>query len=567
MGVISQEEKPVAREAGRISVNTAPGASADYRRATLLAVVLCGVFTIAGLVFPPSMSHDAGWGMREWQTYAAGGPINSIISPDTTDISRDQTSRVTWWSPGQYLIPGIVTRVGVRVGTALSITAGVSLLCCLLGWIQVAKHFALSPRTATLAVAFIATFRYSTLPFGVYNGGEILLQGLTPWLILAGCVIPSTSAIRAVVLACLAMLIAFFAKLTGMMVAGAALVAGGVEALISLRRITTGMVAGAVGAVAALGVLYVSWFSHGTTPASGAGWAFRIGDIFFAVGAPWSAGVSWTDMLTSILSNLRHPALGSGPEDGSLSLILWLLLLPGVLFLSVIVKGWQASADDANLRRLLKITTGFYVVCAFAMSAIFLHGGDVSLEERHLRAAGMLIFVCVLAVADRLPRKSASRLTVIVFCVFMSLFGCAAFAYHARSTKRADIDHYSGTYQPSMDQSAIQYLRTAFAREGSDALFVLPSPDAASAFPPNARILTNHLEFEPEEAIAARTYLGRVRGSLYVVIPTRIAQSAKATLLLKEFPDYPLTAWEPHDLGHSTVFVQPGTGTQSVGKN
>lgn len=543
------------------SIDAVQASAADYRGATVLAFVVCGLLTLTSLLVPPSLSHDAAWGMREWLTYADGGPINTIISPDVADISRDHAGFVTWWSPGQYLIPGILTRLGVRLGAALSIIAGVSLLCCLLGWIHLAKHFALTPRTTTLAVAFMATFRYSTLPFGIYNGGEILLQGLTPWLILAGCRVPSLSALRAGGLAFLVILLAFFAKLTGVMVASLALLSGAVEVLVRLRRITAGMIAGAVGAIAAVGLLYVAWFSHGTTPASGAGWSFRIGTVLFALGTPWGAGVSWTDMVTSLLFNLRHPALDGGLENGNLSLILWLLLPPIVLFLTVIIKGWQQYTHDANLTRLLRITACFYAGCALAMSAIFLHGGDVSLEERHLRAAGMLILVCVLAVVDRLPWKSASRLAVGALCVFMSLYGCLAFAYRASSTKRGEIDRYSGTHQPSVDESAIELLRTAFARDGRDALFVLPSPEAACALSPGARILSNHIEFEPAEAISARTYRGKVRGRVYVVIPTRIAQSVKATLLLKEFRDYPLDKWETRSLGRSTVFVQEGTGT------
>jgi hypothetical protein len=551
----------VSAVAEAIGANTVQASTADYRRATVLALVLCGLLTFAGLLVPPSMSHDAGWGMQELRTLRAGGPINGIVAPDPADISRDQASHVTWWSPGQYLIPGALTLLGLRLGTALTITAGVSLLCCLLGWIHVAKHFRLSPLTTTLVVAFIATFRYSTLPFGVYNGGEILLQGLTPWLILAGCRIPAMSVLRAAGLAFLAILVAFFAKLTGVMVASAALLAGSVEVLVRLRRITAGMVAGAVGATLGFGVLYAAWFSRGTTPASGTGWSFHISYVLFALGAPWGAGISWTDMLTSVLFNARHPLLRGGAENGDVSVILWLLLPPILLFVTVVLKGWQQCIRDENLSQLLTITALFYAVCAMAMSEIFLHGSDVSLEERHLRAAGTLIFVCVLAVASRLSRNSMSRLAAVGLCGLMSLYGCLAFAYRAVSTKRGEIDHYSETHQPSIDKSGIEFLRTAFAREGRDALFVLPSPDVASAFPPSARILSNHIEFDTEAIISARTYRGKVRGPLYVIMPTDIAQSIKGPLVLKEFVDYPFDAWKTRNLGSSTVFVQEGTGS------
>lgn len=562
---LNSKERGLSQVAEATSVNAVRARTADYHRATVLAFILCGLLTLTGLLVPPSLSQDPSQGVMEWRTLVAGGPINSIITPDPADISRDRATLVTWWSPGQYLMPGIFTLLGIRLGTAFTITVGVSLLSCLLGWIQVAKHFALSSRTATLAVLFIATFRYSTLPFGIYNGGEILLQGITPWLILTGCCIPSMSALRAAGLTCLAIWIAFFAKLTGLMVVSAALLAAGVEALVRLRRITAGMVAGAVGAILAVGSLYVGWFSRGATPASGTGWSFRFGDVFFALAAPWGAGISWGQMLAALLRRSVLHGEGSTFDarpitGGDTSAIVWFFLPPVLVFATVILKGWHLRANDANLSRLLMITVCFYTVCALAMSAIYLKGGDVNFEDRHLRAAGMLIFVCVLAVADRLPRYSVSRLAVGVLCGFMSLYGCFAFARRAWSTKQGEIDHYSRTRQASVDANAIEFVRAAFAREGRDSVFVLPSADIACVFLPSARILTHLIEFESEATISARTYRGRVRGRLYVILPTPIAQSVKGTLLLGEFIDYPLDAWERHSFGSSTVFVQGGIG-------
>jgi hypothetical protein len=256
---------------------------------------------------------------------------------------------------------------------------------------------------------------------------------------------------------------------------------------------------------------------------------------------------------------LRRSALDEPIEGHLPAVFLWCLLPPVILFLTVILKGWQQGCNDANLSRLIKISVGFYILCALAMSAIFSHGGDVSLEERHLRAAGMLIFVCLMAVISRMPRNSVSRLAVLGLCGLMSLYGCFAFANRARSTKGGKIDPASRTYQASVDDSAIEFANAAFAREGRDALFVLPSPDVACAFSPSARILTNHIEFESEATILTRTYRGEVPGSLYVIMPTRVAQSPKGTLLLKEFIDYPVDAWESHSFGSSTVFVQGKT--------
>ena len=69
-------------------------------------------------------------------------------------------------------------------------------------------------------------------------------------------------------------------------------------------------------------------------------------------------------------------------------------------------------------------------------------------------------------------------------------------------------------------------------------------------------ILSNHIEFETEDVIAARTYFGKAQGRLYVVVPTAMADSSKATLLLEEFKDYSFAGWQKQTLGVSTVFVQ-----------
>lgn len=491
--------------------------------------------------------------MQEWRSYQGGAPLNTITGPDPADISRDVTSRITWWSPGQYLIPGFLTRLGIHLGSALSITSGLSLLCCLLGWIQVAKYFALGRGTTIGIVILIAAFRYSTLPFGIYNGGEVLLQGLTPWIILLACHVPTLSFFRALGFVFLTILAAFFLKLTGLIVVGAALIAGGLEFLLRRRRIATGLVGGGAGAALAVAVLYALWFAHGSTPASGTGWSPRVAQVLFAWGSPWGAGISWTDMLTSLLSALHLGKIQV--DDRDLPVGLWLLLPPVVLFTTVIFTGWQKFRNDEKLCRLLTITLSFYAIFACIMSAIYLRGGDVSVEERHLRAVGTLIFVCVIAIVSRLPRTSVVRIASIALCGLMAFYGSVVFAYRAYAAGRKQIDPYSGTRQPGIDKSALDALRGDLAREG-DAVIVLPSPDAVIAFPPAVRALSNHIEYETDAAVALRSYHGTVPGTLYVVVPTEIAQTEKGSLLLKEFTDYSPLGWKSTVYGATTVFTQ-----------
>src|ERR1039457_3082669 len=156
-------------EAEDASATTLPAARAEYHGATVLACALVGLFTAVGMLFPPDLPRDAAMGMLAWRSMENGAPFNFVSEPDPADISRDRSYFLTWWSPGQYLIPGALTRLGMRLGPAVTITAGISLLCCLIGWIRVVKHFKFGPQTAALLVIFMSTFRYSTWSFQSYS--------------------------------------------------------------------------------------------------------------------------------------------------------------------------------------------------------------------------------------------------------------------------------------------------------------------------------------------------------------------------------------------------------------
>lgn len=185
-----------------------------------------------------------------------------------------------------------------------------------------------------------------------------------------------------------------------------------------------------------------------------------------------------------------------------------------------------------------------------------MRGGDLSVEERHFRSAGSLIFVCILAVVDGLPRKTPGYLAAVTLCGLTSVGGAVLTVQFGQSAGWRDVDSYSGLRQDNADIRAIEFARAAFAREGRDVFFVIDSAGVASTFPPGARILVTRLRSESESIVAAHRYAGRVRGGIYVVTETSIAETSRGTLFLKSFTDYPLNAWERHQFGRTTVFVQ-----------
>ena len=209
-------------------------------------------------------------------------------------------------SPGQYLVPGAISLLGVPLGIAMTLTVALSLLASLIGWVMVVRAF--SPRTslALLVAVLIGSFHYSTHAFSTYHGGEILLQAVTPWLVLTAYRVPEIDVVPAALLVAGAVFFAFFAKLTGLIVVAAALVAGSLVSFAFDRRITRGMIGGALGALATLAVIYVTFLSRGWTAVSETNWSLPFENIAFASLAPWVAGMSLADPIGLIYFALTN---------------------------------------------------------------------------------------------------------------------------------------------------------------------------------------------------------------------------------------------------------------------
>jgi hypothetical protein len=384
--------------------------------------------------------------------------------------------------------------MSMPLGVAITLTVALSLLASLIGWVIVVRAFAPRTSLALLVTLLIGSCRYSTLPFGIYDGGEILLQAATPWLVLTAYRVPETDAVRAALLAAGAVFLAFLAKLTGLIVVAAALVAGGMVGLTFGRRITHGMIGGALGALAAFAILYVAFLSRGWTAVAVTNWSLPFSSIAFASLVPWVAGMSWTELMAWIFLNPGRPIF-----DNPTALIEF--VLPPAVLVAGLVLFWRPQTINEKKFRLFSLW--FYSVMAAAFILLYIHGADISLEERHFRSVGILLLVCALmsVLGAGIPKWTGGLF--LVLCALMALYGLASFSSRALTTAMGQsVDRTSWTNQTIVDAAAIDFARVEYAREGRDALFVLPSPEIAVTLPTDARIIAVHLDFTPESVIA-----------------------------------------------------------------
>ena len=194
-------------------------------RAIYVALLVPVTLFILSLFIRPQVSYDPAYGFAVLRNMLDGGSFNYIATPNPGNIANDIETFLTWWSPGQYLVPGLFVRLGASYGVAASLTTLISTIVGILGWAQIARRFDISCFALSLFILGLVTFNYSTGPFHRYTGGEVIVFAVLPWCLTAlqwavqerPAVSFATSVLVATVL--------FFAKLSGL-VAFVANVAG-----------------------------------------------------------------------------------------------------------------------------------------------------------------------------------------------------------------------------------------------------------------------------------------------------------------------------------------------------
>jgi len=515
----------------------------DCVPAIIAALAICGVLGAISLFVPPFIDWDSANGFLAWRGTLLGA-ANSIISPDPANIARDRGWFLTVWSPGQYLAPGAISLLGVPLGIAMTLTVALALLVSLIGWVMVVRAFAPRTSLALLVAVLIGSFHYSTHAFSTYHGGEILLQAATPWLVLTAYRVPEMDGVPAALLVAGAVCFALFAKLAGLIVVAAALVAGNMVSLAFGRRITHGMIGGALGALAAFVILYIIFLSRGPTIVSVISWSVPSYNIAFASLVPWVAGMSWEDPIGVIYFVLRKTYL---TPDAYLA-----ALVPPALLVAGLVLFWRPQTTGEKKFRLFCLW--FYALVTAALILLYIHG-PLTPEFRYFRSQGTLLFVCALmsALAAGTPRWT--RAVFLVSSALMALYGLASFSYHEFTTaKGQSLDRWSWTNQRIFDASAIDFTREVYAREERDALFVLPSNQMVVTLPTDARTLVIELDSEPEAKIGG--YSGRVPGHIVMLMPNKSSDTSKGRALLSAFTDYAPEAWERKTFADMSVFFQ-----------
>ena len=507
----------------------------DWDYSCYVPLLIPVILFLVSFYIRPTIQVDSGFGFLALRSMLEGSGFNMVTEPDAANIANDVAEFQVWWTPGQYLVPGVLVWLGMSYGVAVSLTTFLSTVIGVIGWAQVARSFGVTRFVLLAFLSSLVTFRYATLSFQMYHGGEILLFAVVPWCLYWQLYAVLKPPIASFTISLLLAALLFVAKLVGLIVFAANVLAISLFEIVRQRRVSAAVLATLAAAAVAALCFVVFWLARGaagtiTVPAltavalsAGSGEPFSWPVILFPLSGAVFSGFSALDLLTRKFSLAATYLLG----PLGLTLLFWI---------------WHRLRHTRyrTVATILLVIITFYT-SAFVLIYIYVPLGEIS--ERFFRYAGILFLLLLLVAFDQGRTRVAKGIALAVVAVFAA-YGFTSYAVGARGLMRGHYyDPVSGTSQTIVSPVVLEYLRLQMREHNWErAIAVLPTPESAIAIP----------RFRVIAPPTRQNWFGRVE-KIFVVAPKWMSENGEAEALLKSFVDYKASNWSKLHFDDGTV--------------
>jgi hypothetical protein len=497
----------------------------SYRIILTITGVLVLVTGIILFFIPPALFTDPSQGFQVLQSMRHGGGFNNLVAPDQGDISQNYTQYLTWWSPGQYLVPYFFQLLfGVNLAHGIVIAIVLAEWCGLLGLYLFFRKVGFSALVTALSLAFIVCQEAFWISHVYYTGGEILLFSFMGWF-LYGCAILQKTGVKLFAFVLLSGFAGFFLKSSFLWMYGAGLcclwirLAAGPGGMAG--KLKKGGWIGVPAAIAMI-VIYIFYISKGESPVStGKGLKLTAETFSFPLASPILSGFSVDDMVNGLIDHFGKPFFPAG----------WpLVILIAAAILSLALVFYIIRIVRNNDYRIFLVV--FYVAAILFFGISYLKQFNISMESRHFRIIGLLITPGVIYLAGKLRPGYKVAVGLIFLGIAVHSFTYLVKGYIINSKLARGI---TGIAQPNIDQAALNKV-LAFDKLNRGITFVFIWSDIGlelshnryiplEPIPDNLKINANDYEYDG------------FAGPLYIVLPKSYS-GPKEKLVVKSFPNY-----------------------------
>ena len=491
---------------------------------SLFALVV--ILGILSFLAPPSLFPDPTNGFLVMRSMEMGGKFNRMVSPDQVDFSKNTSEFLTWWSPGQYLVPYVFKLVfGLNTGQASALTVLLCQLLGLSGFYYFFKKAGFTSFIAALSTLLIACQQIFVVPYVFYSGGEILSFAFTGWF-LYGCVVFKKPSVQMLLFILFSGLVGFFCKSSTMWIYAAGLLFMWFRLSFQNKSLTHWIKSGlwiAIPAIIAIGTIYVSFLSKGTNPATvTTGLKLTLKTFVFPLASPLLSASSIDDICHGLLYHTGKIIF----NDWQVMVILVLLAILSLWLVSTILK----KVPDQNYRLLIII---FYSVSFFFFSYVYLMQKAISYEARHFRVLGLLVTPGAIYLFSRM--KSPYRLLLCGLWAGIAINSIIYLSHGYLFNKNQSAHGTSGFAQQNIDQTALNKVMTIDGQV-RNATFVFINKELGLEIKNNRIVGLEPISDELKIDMDDYEYDGHA-GPLYIILPDSYA-GPKEKFILKSFPGY-----------------------------
>lgn len=502
---------------------------------------LTGIIIVLGvLIFlaPPALFPDPADGFKVMRSMEMGGGFNQWVTPNPDDLTKNSTQFLTWWSPGQYMVPYTFKLIlGVNTGQAAALAITLCQLLGLWGFYKFFKKIGFSSIIAAVSMLVIACQQFFILPYVYYPGGELLLFGFLGWF-LYGCTSFNSTSLLMAVFVLGSGILGFFCKssIIWMFLAGLLCLWIRLSSKKPLSDwIKNGLWIG-VPAIIAIAVIWLTFLSKGQNPASiSSGIKFTLKAFTFPLASPLLAGFSVDDICNGLIFHNDKPIF----SDTGASILIAALALVSTWLIRQILK----KMPNPNYKLFIRV---FYFTSLVFFIQVYLRQMLISYEARHFRIIGLMIIPGIIYLLS----KSATAYRV-PFGIIVAGIAITSVIYVARGyayNKNVGAHGISGFAERGIDQKALNQVM-ALDNQNTNAIFVFVSESMPLEIKNNRVIslaaIGDNLKIDYDDYEQ-----GGHAGPLFIILPEKYA-GPKEKMILKAFPDY--KGWYGSMLSDNTV--------------